>query len=152
MTVFGEQHSCFIPALFCFVFHETIDIISNHLFANSVYFEGFDRSQFTKRLSLSVKNCHFIFNGWIYQPIDGMAMGSPLGPLFANIFMFSWLYNCPSSLNLLCIDVTLMIVFSSSDPQAMYLSFFPTLTANILTFPFHLDWKKTVNSLFLMSK
>ncbi len=49
-----------------------------------------------------MKNCHFIFNGRIYQQIDrlSVAMGSPLGPLFANIFMSfhekSWLYNCPS--------------------------------------------------------
>ncbi len=66
-----------------------------------MYFEGFDRSQFIKLLSLSVKNCHFVFNGRIYQQIDGVAMGSPLGPLFANIFMSfhekSWLYNCPSA-------------------------------------------------------
>ena len=66
---------------------DTIEIISNHLFANCMYFEGFDRSQFIKLLSLSVKNCHFIFNGHIYQQVDGVAMGSPLGPLFANIFM-----------------------------------------------------------------
>ena len=44
---------------------ESIDIISNHLFANSMYFEDFDRSQFTKLLSLPVKNCHFIFKGRI---------------------------------------------------------------------------------------
>ena len=79
---------------------ETIEIIANHIFASCMYFEGFDRSQFIKLLSLSVKNCHFIFNGRIYQQIDGVAMGSPLGPLFANIFMSfhekSWLYNCPS--------------------------------------------------------
>ena len=65
-----------------------------------MYFEGFDRSQFIKLLSLSVKNCHFIFNGRIYQQIDGVAMGSPLGPLFANVFMSfhekSCLHNCPS--------------------------------------------------------
>ncbi len=79
---------------------ETIEIIANHIFASCMYFEGFDRSQFIKLLSLSVKNCHFIFNGRIYQQIDGVAMGSPLGPLFANIFMSflekSWLYNCQS--------------------------------------------------------
>ena len=80
---------------------ETIEIIANRLFANSMYFEGFDRSEFTKLLSISVKNCHFIFNGKIYQQIDGVAMGSPLGPLFANIFMSfhekSWIHNCPSA-------------------------------------------------------
>ena len=47
---------------------ESIEIISNHLFANCMYFEGFDRSQFTKLLSLSVKNCHFIFNGKLVKP------------------------------------------------------------------------------------
>ena len=80
---------------------ETIEIISNHLFANCMYFEGFDRSQFTKVLSLSAKNCHFIFNGRIYQQIDVAAMGCPLGPLFVNIFLSfhekSWLHNCPAS-------------------------------------------------------
>ena len=55
---------------------KTIEIISSHLFANCIYFEGFDRSQFTKFLSLSVKNWHFIFKGRIYQQIDGVAMGS----------------------------------------------------------------------------
>ena len=80
---------------------ETIEIISNLLFAHCMYFEGFDRMQFTKLLSLSVKNCHFIFNGRFYQQIDGVALGSLLGPLFANIFLSfhekSWLHNCPAS-------------------------------------------------------
>ena len=38
---------------------ETIEIISDQIFANCMYFEGFDRSQFIKLLSLAVKNCHF---------------------------------------------------------------------------------------------
>ena len=79
---------------------ETIEIISNQIFANRVVFEGLDRSQFIQLLSLAVRNCHFAFNNRIYQQIDGMAMGSPLGPLFANIFMSfhekTWLHNCPS--------------------------------------------------------
>ena len=70
---------------------ETIETISNQIFANRManrmIFEGLDRSQFIKLLSFAAKNCHFTFNNRIYQQIDGVAMGSPLGPLFANIFM-----------------------------------------------------------------
>ena len=38
-------------------------------------------------LHLCTKNVHFTFNGEIYIQIDGVAMGSPLGPVLANIFM-----------------------------------------------------------------
>ena len=66
---------------------ETIDIISNCVFANAVRFHGLTRCEFRKLLCFAVKNCHFLFNGVLYQQIDGVAMGSPLGPLFANIFL-----------------------------------------------------------------
>ena len=90
-----------LMSLFKIPVDETIEIIANHIFASCMYFEGFDHFQFIKLLSLSVKNCRFIFNSQIYQQIDDVAMGSPLGPLFANIFMSfhekSWLCNCPSA-------------------------------------------------------
>ena len=39
------------------------------------------------------------FNNELYKQTDGMAMGSPLGPIFANIFMSSleetFLDDCP---------------------------------------------------------
>ena len=38
-------------------------------------------------LVLCTKNVHFSMNGDLYSQIDGVAMGSPLGPVLAGIFM-----------------------------------------------------------------
>ena len=38
-------------------------------------------------LILCTKNVHFSMNGDIYLQIDGVAMGSPFGPVLAGIFM-----------------------------------------------------------------
>ena len=38
-------------------------------------------------LNLRTKSVHFTFEGNIYVQNDGVAMGSPLGPILANIFM-----------------------------------------------------------------
>ena len=80
---------------------ETIEIIIQKVFTNSTKFHGFSIFEFRKLLNLAVKNCHFLFNGEVYQQVDGVAMGSPLGPLFANIFLSHyesvWLNDCPSN-------------------------------------------------------
>ena len=38
-------------------------------------------------LILCAKNVHFTFNNETYIQVDDTAMGSPLGPMLANIFM-----------------------------------------------------------------
>jgi hypothetical protein len=38
-------------------------------------------------LIICTQESHFQFNGEYYDQVDGVAMGSSLGPLFANIFM-----------------------------------------------------------------
>ena len=38
-------------------------------------------------LTLHTKNVHFTFDNQVYQQNDGVAMGSPLGPVLAGIFM-----------------------------------------------------------------
>ena len=40
-------------------------------------------------LSVATKSQLFQFNGSLYEQIDGVAMGSPLGRLLANVFMSS---------------------------------------------------------------
>ncbi|XP_068756921.1 uncharacterized protein [Montipora capricornis] len=60
------------------------------------------RSVLKDLLPFATKKSHFIFDGQCYDQIDGVVMGSPLGPVLANIFMFhfeeKWLMNsrfCP---------------------------------------------------------
>ena len=52
-------------------------------------------------LELAVTETYFTFNDKIYKQTDGMAMGSQLGPTFANIFMCyietMFLDQCPES-------------------------------------------------------
>ena len=50
-------------------------------------FEGMTRTVFRRALDWCVRNNVFIFSGKCYQQIDGCAMGSPLAPILADIFM-----------------------------------------------------------------
>ena len=55
------------------------------------------RSVLKVLLEFATKKSHFIFDGQYYDQIDGVAMGSPLGPVLANIFMChfeeEWVFN-----------------------------------------------------------
>ena len=66
---------------------ETIDIRVNQLFENTDTVEGFKKSELKQLLCLDTKESYFIFNGLLYKQIDGIAMGSSLGPSLANAFL-----------------------------------------------------------------
>ena len=62
---------------------ETINICTNLLYN----IEGINKSEFKNLLSLATQESYFIFNDVLYKQKDSVAMGSPLGPTMANVFL-----------------------------------------------------------------
>ena len=60
-----------------------------------------NREELTRLFEFATAESHFLFEGNVYDQVDGVSMGSPLSPVFANIFMGHhekiWLNNCDSS-------------------------------------------------------
>ena len=48
---------------------------------------SFPESVFAELIELATKSVSFSFNDTIYRPVDGISMGSLLGPILANIFV-----------------------------------------------------------------
>ena len=73
--------------------HETIGILVNKAFKNnwfnSKYNLNISRQDLTDLLNIATKDQLFQFEGTLYEQFDCVAMGSPLGPLIANVFMCS---------------------------------------------------------------
>ena len=66
---------------------KTIDIILKRIYENEEINTCISKKDMKDMLILCTKNVHFSMNGDIYLQIDGVAMGSPLGPVLAGIFM-----------------------------------------------------------------
>ena len=64
----------------------TIDIAINLIFNHNPNL-NITRKELNKLLLFATSKTHFNFNSKFYNQIDGVAMGSPLAPVLANIFM-----------------------------------------------------------------
>ena len=117
---------------------ETIDIILGKLFpTDTTFFHGFDKVNFRHLLTLAVMDNYFIFDNVLYMQIDGMAMGSPLGPTFANIFMCyleEKMFRNPVEFQPTYykryVDDT-FVMFRSPDDRGRFLEFINSLHSNI---------------------
>ena len=65
----------------------TIDLILKKVYQKKMIQTKLKKEELRELLELCTKEMHFSFNGKIYQQTDGVCMGSPLGPVLANVFM-----------------------------------------------------------------
>ena len=70
---------------------ETIEILAEKAFKEDWFNKEYDlnikKTNLIELLEVATKNQLFQFEGNLYEQVDGVAMGSPLGPLMANAFM-----------------------------------------------------------------
>ena len=79
---------------------ETIKTCCRSLYNNKELLSNVKKNQFEKLLRAALCNNYFLFDGIVYQQVDGVAMGvAPLGPSLANAFLAHyeqiWHNDCP---------------------------------------------------------
>ena len=98
---------------------ETIDLILELAFAqNNTTFHALSKDELKELLILCTQRSHFQFNGIFNDQVDGVAMGSPLGPLFAGVFMLAFEKRHMSELKAMGVRIWLRYVddiFASFD-------------------------------------
>ena len=117
---------------------ETIDICVKNLFGKKRKVKGLNKSEFKSVLEFAVKDNLIFFNGKYYIQVDGVAMGSPLGPTLANIFLCHWetiwLEKCPVQFKPLFyrryVDDTFFL-FSCEDHVKKFLNYMNSRHVNI---------------------
>ena len=117
---------------------ETIEIALNKLYSLRTP-PSLPRQELKKLLLFATKESHFLFDGTYYDQIDGVAMGSPLGPILANIFMGhfeeKWITNKINSIDSpLCwkryVDDTFCL-FKTLDEAHLFLNYLNSKHPNI---------------------
>ena len=76
--------------------NESIDLAVSYIVDGNPNLK-LSKADLTKLFSFATSHTNFLFNGKMYDQIDGVAMGSPLAPVLANLFLghyeHIWLNN-----------------------------------------------------------
>ena len=95
-TFVSNRHPCLIISIprngsLPLTVDETIESIAERAFENDWFNKehnlNITKSDLIELLRIATKNQLFQFEGNLYEQVEGVAMGSPLGPLMANAFM-----------------------------------------------------------------
>ena len=93
---------------------ETIMICADALYDNPDTQPQFSKEVFVELMRSATSTVEFSFNNIMYRQVDGVAMGSPLGPALAIIFVGYYEKNFFLKYpNLPCTSDTSMTLFSS---------------------------------------
>ena len=78
---------------------EAMEVVIKNVFGRKTKINVLSKSDFEDLLKLTTMGTVFYFNGNYYKQLDGVAMGTPLGPALANVFLYlherKWLRKCP---------------------------------------------------------
>ena len=66
---------------------ETVRICADTLYSGKFISPDFPEAVFIELMQMATSDVEFSFNNTIYRQTDGIAMCSPLGPVFANVFV-----------------------------------------------------------------
>ena len=109
---------------------ETIGNCIDDLYNNNLYSGSLNKVDLLNLLQLATSDLSFIFDNSLYKQIDGVAMGSPLGPTLANAFLCHhekrWLSDCPSHFKPVVykrfVD-DIFVLFRSKDHLPLFLNY-----------------------------
>ena len=119
---------------------ETIDFCVDRLFNANPNIDNFTKTDFHELFTITLSESLVSFNNEYYKLIDGVAMDSPLGSAFANIFLSLNKFGSKITLvdlNLSFIKDMLMTPSYYFDQKIILKNFDITLFANILILSLH---------------
>ena len=115
---------------------ESIDLAVSYITEGNAKLK-FSKAELLKMFSIATSHTHFLFNGKVFDQIDGAAMGSPLAPVLANLFLGHreniWLknYQGPSNLFYRRYVDDVFCVFDNENDAELFFDFINSQHPNI---------------------